>query len=100
MFGTANIPEGFTQTNSFLRDLGHSLESWETKFGKLLGYLEENVDLEHDKIMVNHFQFAKNRDIDQNLGTQGSTDLVGPNFKRSWTLIPSGSRSKRSVDSC
>ena len=80
MFGAANIPQGFTQTNLFLRDLGHSVESWESKFEKLLGYLEENVDLEHDKIMVNHFQFAKNRDIDQNLGTQGSPDLVRSNF--------------------
>ena len=29
----------------------------------MLGYLEDNVDNQHEKIMVNHFQFARNANI-------------------------------------
>jgi len=47
------------------KDLGYDVESWDAKFGKLLGYLEDNVQSKHERIMVNHFQFAKNAPIDQ-----------------------------------
>lgn len=45
------------------RDFGYQTETWDAKFGKMLGYLEDNVDNQHEKIMVNHFQFARNANI-------------------------------------
>lgn len=57
------------------KNLGYETETWDSKFGNLLGYLEENVDTQHEKIMVNHFQFAKNAKIDEAQAKNTTTEL-------------------------
>ena len=60
--------------NAF-RDLGNEVETWDAKFANLLGYLEDNVNIEHGKIMVNHFQFAKNAEIAQSQAKNTTEEL-------------------------
>ena len=58
-----------------LRDLGYEHETWDAKFSNILGYLEDNVDTQHQKIMVNHFQFARNAKITEEQAMNSTAQL-------------------------